>query len=115
MDAMLILERTPGQAIIIGGEVRVEVTETSFPEVRLRITRLLAGVRPRLVGPGNEVGVVANIGDFTMIKHEGQSLGIGRSTVHIERVYDDRVLLAVEHGDDINIFGEEVWDALGPG
>jgi sRNA-binding carbon storage regulator CsrA len=115
MDAMLILERTPGQAIIIGDEVRVEVTEASFPKVRLRITRLMAGVRPRLVGPDNDDGVLANITDFTMIKHEGQSLGIGRSTVHIERVYGDRVLLAIEHGGDINVFGEEVWDALGPG
>ncbi len=112
---MLILERTPGQAIIIGGEMRVEVTEASFPEVHLRITRLSSGVRPSLVGPGNDGGVVANVGDFTMIKHEGQSLGIGRSTIHIERVYDDRVLLAVEHGGDINVFGDEVWDSLGHG
>jgi sRNA-binding carbon storage regulator CsrA len=112
---MLILERTPGQAIIIGGEVRVEVTEASFPEVRLRITRLVPGMRTRLDGPANDGGVVANVGDFTMIKHEGQSLGIGRSTVYIERVYGDRVILAVEHGGDINVFGEEVWDAFGLG
>jgi sRNA-binding carbon storage regulator CsrA len=112
---MLILERTPGQAIIIGGEVRVEVAEASFPHVRLRITRLGSGVRPHFFGSGGDGEVVANIGDCTLTKHEGQSFGIGRSRVRIERVSSNRVVLVVEHDGDISVFGEEVWDAIGPG
>lgn len=109
---MLILNRVRGEAIIIGGEVRVEVTEVHPPRVRLRVSRLDRGELPSPVNPGCGGGVVGNIGDFTLIKQEGQSFGINRTTVCVEQITDARVTLAVEPSGGANVFGEEVWDAL---
>jgi sRNA-binding carbon storage regulator CsrA len=112
MEAMLILSRVQGEAIVIGGDVRVEVAKIHTPSVRLRVSRLNQGESPSDIVPDCDGEVAGNISDFTLVKNEGQSFGINRTTVSVEQVTDNRVTLAIEPPGGVNVFGEEVWDAL---
>ena len=65
---MLILERFARQALIIGGEVRVEVSRTAPHRVWLRITRLCHPAPAAARDRGGEENATLSIGDCTVSK-----------------------------------------------
>lgn len=113
---MLMLNRAPGEAIIIGGEIRVGIIEIQAPMVRLGFSRLDRNGLPLVESPaGREDDVDDVTGQVTLVQFEGQPIDVDGTTIRIEDITGDHVTLFIDPPGDVNVFGEEVWDILQKG